>query len=127
MAENKESAVLKFARDAVLTIVSGIVLEPTLKQIHFDVGPYLRQLWLGIAMFLTLDYITRKHVGRLIQWKKSLTRRKRVMSYFLVSIICVVVGCAYYNFTEQSNPVRQQPPRSAWGVLPRFDGAIWPP
>jgi hypothetical protein len=39
MAEKKESTVLKFARDAAIAIVGGIVLEPTLKQIHFDVGP----------------------------------------------------------------------------------------
>lgn len=96
MAEMNESAVLKFARDAAIAIVGGIVLEPTLKQIHFDVGPYLRHIWLGVLLFLTLDYLTRNYLGRLIEWKKSLTRGKKFMSYLLVGLVCAAVGCVYW-------------------------------
>lgn len=96
MSEAKESGVWKFVRDAVLAVLSGIVLEPTLKQIHFDVGPYLRQIWFVIAMFLTLDYISRNHLGRLIQWKRSLARGKRMMTYVFVALSSALVGCLYW-------------------------------
>ena len=48
----EERAVTKFARDAILTILGGLVLEPTLQKIHIDVSPYLREIWFGIGFSL---------------------------------------------------------------------------
>ncbi len=53
MTDNtEERAVTKFARDAILTILGGLVLEPTLQKIHIDVSPYLREIWFGIGFSL---------------------------------------------------------------------------
>lgn len=93
MGEEKERFLPKFLRDAILTIIGGLVIEPTLQRIHLDVGPYLRQIWFGIFAFLTLDAFWRSH--RVRQWSvatySNLTPRRKVVSYLVVSLIGI--GC----------------------------------
>jgi hypothetical protein len=51
--KNEEGgAMLKFVRDAALTILGALVLEPTLRKIHFDVGPYLAKYGCASWYFL---------------------------------------------------------------------------
>jgi hypothetical protein len=87
MAE--ERSFVKFLRDAALTILGGIVIEPTLKLISFDVGPYLRQIWFGILVFVTFDFLWRSK--RIRKWAPSfyasLTPRRRAMSFVLVALL----------------------------------------
>ena len=56
MAEEvREKVLFKFLRDAVLTIVGGVVIEPTLRRLSFDVSPYVEQIWFCVFCFITID------------------------------------------------------------------------
>jgi hypothetical protein len=98
MAETEERAVTKFARDAILTIVGGFVLEPTLQKVHIDVSPYLRQIWFGIGVFIALDGLKRgaKVSGRVRMFRDSLSKRNKMISYVIVALLCAALGVLYY-------------------------------
>lgn len=62
----------RFGRDAAIAIIGGLVLEPTLKRIHIDIGPYLRQVWFCIVVFISFDAIAKNDAVL-----RSLYRRKQ--------------------------------------------------
>jgi hypothetical protein len=79
----------KFFRDTAVANVGGIVIEPTLKRLQFDVGPYLQQIWFCIFVFITMDGLSRSSIIR--SWAPSfyklLTAGKKKMSYVIVALI----------------------------------------
>jgi len=94
--ESEEKPTSKFIRDAILAVLGGFLIDPTLKALHLDVSPYLRHVWYGIAVFLTLDALKRsRHLSsRLIAFRSSLTGRQRMIAYIVVAVIGA--GCSLF-------------------------------
>jgi len=59
--ENKEGNPLyRLLRDALIAIVSGVVIEATLKRLESEIiEPYLRYVWSCIALFILVDALVR--------------------------------------------------------------------
>ncbi len=96
--EKKERFLWKFFRDTIIAILGGVVLEPTFQRIHVDVNPYLREIWLGILGFLTIDALWR--TKKVSDWSRStyasLTGRSRAVSYLIVGAVGALCFCAYW-------------------------------
>jgi hypothetical protein len=97
MAES-ERFIPKFVRDAVLTIIGGLVIEPTLRALKFNIGPHLRVIWMCIFGFLTMDALARSR--RIKEWGfrkyHSLSTRNKAMSYLFVAMIGAASFAAYW-------------------------------
>jgi hypothetical protein len=88
MAEEK--FLRKLSRDAFVAFVVGIVLEPTMKALHFDdFVPYLPSVWFVIVWFIALDYFARSPTSR--RWAEKTYPRssigRKLMSFLLVALI----------------------------------------
>ncbi|HEY2234228.1 MAG TPA: hypothetical protein VGK01_12220 [Candidatus Angelobacter sp.] len=97
--EQQQSTPRKTLRDVIIGIVAGIVIEPTLKALDLDkLVPYVPQIWVAILIFLTLDALFRNK--RFRQWAppfyKSLTTRKKIMSYLVVAFIGAATFSLYW-------------------------------
>ncbi len=79
----------KFLRDAVLAVVGGFVIEPTLHQLRFDIAPYLPQVWFVILWFVIIDALirTEKVRSRAIRLYSSFSKKRKMSSYFIAGII----------------------------------------
>ena len=119
MAEGQERFLPKFLRDAALTIVGGLVIEPTLHHLHFDVGPYLRQIWFAIFAFITLDALWRSKMVK--KWAYDthhrLNQRNKRMSYLIVSMTGAICFSLYWliitRAITETAPLGQTPEQTA--------------
>jgi hypothetical protein len=126
MAEGQERFLPKFLRDAALTIVGGLVIEPTLHHLHFDVGPYLRQIWFAIFAFITLDALWRSTMVK--KWAYGthhrLNQRNKRMSYLIVSITGAICFSLYWliitRAITETAPLGQTPEQTPTNTSKKY-------
>ena len=114
-----------FLRDAVLAIIGGLVIEPTLARLRVDVSHYLPQIWLGVVGFLIVDGVLRSKRFRewAIKHEASQTKGRKAMTYILVAVIGAIVFCiCWFSITKLLNKPAEEaqgsPPPAARGAVP---------
>lgn len=102
MAEERFSG--KLIRDTIVAVLGGIVIEPTLRKLNFDVSPYLRHIWFGIFLFLVLDVWWRSKNSRI--WASTtfarFSQRGKIMSYLIVALIGAGFSCGMWFVVTKS-------------------------
>jgi hypothetical protein len=107
--ERSEETTPKIARDIVIGVVAGIVIEATIQ--FFQLGalfPVLPYIWFGIAMYLTLDGLrrSRRVQDKLIALYGRQGKRQRTMSYIIVGLIGIVVAEGYWFTIKKAFEIR---------------------
>ncbi len=99
MSEPEEKALPRIAKDIILGVVGGIVIDATTSYFHIEfIYPALPYIWFGIVGFVTLDGIrsSKKLEAKAVGTYKRLNKRQQMISYIVVGIIGLLVAESYW-------------------------------